>query len=291
MSSADRVRAMTWNVWWRFGPCWRYRQPLILEAIRNSRADLVVLQESWGAGDSSQAEEFARAVGFHAAFAAPSLPPRPEPVEHEEQEGVVIGLGLLSRWPIVAQREILLPSQHRPYRPVTLLATLEHPAGALHVVATCLEWEPEYRDDHLAQAAAITELAGGAALDGALPVLVLGDMNAPAGGEVHRALLQGLADAWTVGGGDLDAVTLPADHPFASEARDLLDQRIDHILIRPGFPGQRLDVTHPELVGVAGVDGLHPSDHRGVVCEVAWSDRGSTLRPSPVPAAGIPDGP
>jgi endonuclease/exonuclease/phosphatase (EEP) superfamily protein YafD len=104
-------------------------------------------------------------------------------------------------------------------------------------------------------------------------VLVLGDLNAPAGGEVHRALIgAGLTDAWTAGGGDPHAVTLSADHPFAPvDAADLLDQRIDHILLRPGFPAQRVEVTRAGLAGADAVDGLHPSDHRAVVVEFTWS--------------------
>jgi endonuclease/exonuclease/phosphatase family metal-dependent hydrolase len=271
-NAAAQVRAMTWNVWWRFGPRWRDRQPLILHTIRESAADVVALQESWGGTDSTQAQEFASALGFFAAFAEPSLPPRPQPPEHEEQRGVAIGLGLISRWPIAALRIVRLPSQHRSDAPVTMVATLEHPAGPLHVVVTCLEWQPEYRDDQLAQAAAITDLAGDPALDGRLPVLVLGDLNAPAGGVVHRALLETLADAWAAGGGDAGAVTLPADHPFAPvEASDLIGRRIDHILMRPGYEGQQLEVRRARLAGSA-VDGLDPSDHRAVVCDIAWSD-------------------
>ena len=34
-------------------------------------------------------------------------------------------------------------------QPVALLATLHHPAGPLHVMASCVEWEPEFADDHL----------------------------------------------------------------------------------------------------------------------------------------------
>lgn len=28
-----QLRAMTWNIWWRFGPRWRERQPGILATI------------------------------------------------------------------------------------------------------------------------------------------------------------------------------------------------------------------------------------------------------------------
>jgi aryl carrier-like protein len=30
---SDTIRVMTWNLWWRFGPRWRERQPGILATI------------------------------------------------------------------------------------------------------------------------------------------------------------------------------------------------------------------------------------------------------------------
>jgi endonuclease/exonuclease/phosphatase family metal-dependent hydrolase len=40
-----RVRVMTWNIWWRFGPRWRDRQPALLETLRQVDPDVVALQE------------------------------------------------------------------------------------------------------------------------------------------------------------------------------------------------------------------------------------------------------
>jgi endonuclease/exonuclease/phosphatase family metal-dependent hydrolase len=40
-----RVRVMTWNIWWRFGPRWRGRQPALLETLRQVDPDVVALQE------------------------------------------------------------------------------------------------------------------------------------------------------------------------------------------------------------------------------------------------------
>ena len=41
-----QVRAMTWNIWWRFGPRWRERQPGILATIQRFTPDVVGLQEA-----------------------------------------------------------------------------------------------------------------------------------------------------------------------------------------------------------------------------------------------------
>jgi Endonuclease/Exonuclease/phosphatase family len=69
---------VTWNVWWRFGPDWRKRQHGLLERLREMDADVIALQECWGAGPTSQAHEFAEQLGLHAAFVAPGLPPAPD---------------------------------------------------------------------------------------------------------------------------------------------------------------------------------------------------------------------
>jgi endonuclease/exonuclease/phosphatase family metal-dependent hydrolase len=42
--AAARVRAVTWNVWWRFGPQWRERQDAIAATLRSVDADIVALQ-------------------------------------------------------------------------------------------------------------------------------------------------------------------------------------------------------------------------------------------------------
>lgn len=267
------ARVMTWNVWWRFGPRWRDRQPGLLATVRDVGPDVVALQESWGTGSATQAGVFADVLGFHAAFGAPSLPPAPDPPEHADQAGVSIGIGVLSRWPITRVRQLPLPSRHRRVAPVALVATLAHPVGPLHIVATCLEWEPAYNDDRVAQAGALAGLATGPELDGPAPVVVMGDLNAPPESPVLRPVSDVLTDAWTAGGGDPTLASLRSDHPFAPlEADELIDRRIDHIFFRPGRPGQHCAVDAPRLVGEA-VDGLDPSDHKAVVCNLTWANR------------------
>ncbi|WP_327635957.1 hypothetical protein OHB24_38940 [Kribbella sp. NBC_00482] len=74
-----QVRVMTWNIWWRFGPRWRERQPGILSTIDRVTPDVVALQEVWGAEGTTQAEQFAETLGYHSTFAAPSYPCAPDP--------------------------------------------------------------------------------------------------------------------------------------------------------------------------------------------------------------------
>ena len=143
------ARVMTWNIWWRFGPRWRDRQPGLVQTLREVDSDVVALQEVWGVGDTTQAHEFAEQLAMHAAYAAPGLPPPPVSPENEDQVGVGMGIGLLSRWPIRTVRRVEMPARHRSPAPVAMVASVEHPAGALHVVVACLEWDPAYNDDRI----------------------------------------------------------------------------------------------------------------------------------------------
>lgn len=265
------ARVMSWNVWWRFGPQWADRQPLLVDTIRDAGADVVALQESWAVGDRTQADAFAAALGFHGVFAGPSLPPLPPSPENAGQIGARIGVAVVSRWPVRTTRVVPMPSRHRAEAPVTLQATIDAPDGPLHVLATCIEWEPAYTDDRMRQARFVADLATDPALDGRAPVVVAGDLNAAPGSPVLRPLLDVLVDSWAAGGGDPAEPSLRSDHPFAPlEAEELMDQRIDHVLHRPGRPGTRVEAARSRIVGDP-VRGLDPSDHRAVVCDLTWT--------------------
>jgi endonuclease/exonuclease/phosphatase family metal-dependent hydrolase len=266
-----RARILTWNVWWRFGPAWADRQPGLLARLREAAPDLVALQECWGTEETSQAHEFAAELGLEAAFVAPALPPVPDPPVRADHVGVEVGIGLLSRWPIAAARAVVMPSRHRRPAPTAMIATVRHPGGPLHVVAACLEWVPAFGDDRAAQAQMLVDLARDPARDGPLPVVVFGDLNAAPGSPILRPLRDALVDAWLAGGGDPAATTRRSGHPHSpTDTPELADQRIDHIFFRAGQPGLQVSVPAVALVGDP-VDGLDPSDHMGVMCELTWT--------------------
>jgi endonuclease/exonuclease/phosphatase family metal-dependent hydrolase len=248
---------MTWNVWWRFGPRWQARQPGILRTLGEADADVVALQEVWGTARTTQPHELAERLGLHAGFAAPSYPPESDAARADD---ATLGLGLLSRWPITALRPAPMPARHRPgFDPVALVGTLAHPAGPLHVVVACLEYEPAYNDDRIAQARTVAELATDPALDGPLPVVVAGDLNAAIDSPVLRPLTDVLTDSFAAGGGDPATTTAPPD-----AGPQLRDRRIDHVLHRPGRVAQQVTVTR-----AIRTDG--PSDHRALVCDLDWT--------------------
>jgi len=269
------MRVISWNVWWRFGGQWRARQRGIHTTLASLRPDLVGLQECWGNAEDTQAERLAADLGMYSAFVAPSLPPPPPPpppvpTETPDQDGFEVGVGVLSRWPVLGIRRTLLPARHR-FRPVALVATVDHPAGPLHFAVACLEWEPDFADDHLAQTRALAGLLTDPALDGNLPVLLAADLNAPPGSPELKPLTDVLVDTWVAGGGDPTAVTLSSKHPDAPlRATKQLDQRIDYVLARPGRARQRVSVSKAFVVDEP-VDDLYPSDHFPVVVDLDFT--------------------
>jgi len=258
------MRVVTWNVWWRFGGRWAEREPRIAAALARHSPDLVSLQETWGTAHSSQPRALAERLGLAgSAFVPTSLPPVPAEPEGPEQVGVAMGIGLVSRWPLLAVEVHDLPHEQRGGpAPTALLATVDHPGGPLHVVVTCLEWEPRYAADQLAQARRVARLAADPRLDGPMPVLVTGDLNAYPGQPEIAPLSETLVDVWAAAGGPADAVTLSSAHPQAPVgAAHLIDRRIDHVLARRGDPARPVRATGAFLIGDRPDDGLHPSDH------------------------------
>ena len=189
------------------------------------------------------------------------------------RRGTHPGAGLVEP---VADREsverVEMPARHRRFSPVAMVARLRASRRPALRRGGLLEYEPAYNDDRMAQGHALADLATDPALDGPLPIIVAGDLNAAPTSPVLRPLCDVLTDAWSAGSGEAAAVTLPSSHPSAPvEAKELIDQRIDHIFYRPGQWAQRVSVESAYLAGAA-VDGIYPSDHRAVVCQLSWRE-------------------
>ncbi len=109
------VRAMTWNIWWRFGPRWRDRQPGIRATLERFRPDVVALQEVWSGDGTTQAHELAEALGMHAVFAGPSYPLAPAARAEPDWAGIDLGIAVLSRWPVLDHDTPVMPARHRAW--------------------------------------------------------------------------------------------------------------------------------------------------------------------------------
>ncbi|WP_051223148.1 endonuclease/exonuclease/phosphatase family protein [Agrococcus lahaulensis] len=269
MRAPAELRVVTWNVWWRFGERWEERQEGIAATLERLDADIIGLQESWATREESQAAVLAERLGMQSQWAGPSLPELPDEPESPDHAGVDLGLAVLSRWPILDSWTRTLPSS-RDVAPVALVAVIEHPRGPLRVVCTCAEHHAHFGDDHVAQTRELAELVLElAALESPLPVLLIGDLNAPPDGPELAPLLEVMTDAWTAAGHAPDeGVTLSSEHPDAPlGAAKQLDRRIDYVLVRPSAGGRAPEVRSAS-VDTDRVDGLHPSDHFAVVADL-----------------------
>ncbi|MFU8947849.1 endonuclease/exonuclease/phosphatase family protein [Mycetocola zhadangensis] len=257
------MRLVTWNVLWRFDPDWRARQSAILRVLDELQPDIVGLQECWSTAEHSQADVIAEHRGMHAAFASPSFPPIPSPPEHPDQQGVLMGVGLVSRWPILDVHQHVLPVSHRQVAPVALEARVATAEGTLFdVIVAATEWKPDFADDHLAQAERLADILSDA--DPTVPRFLLTDLNCDASQAEFAPVAAVATDTWERGGGDPAAVTLSSAVSFAPrEAVKEIDRRVDHILVR----GSSIAVDRAFIID-SPVDGVYPSDHFPVIADV-----------------------
>jgi endonuclease/exonuclease/phosphatase family metal-dependent hydrolase len=250
------MRVMVWNVRGRFGGNWREREESISATLGTYRPDVLGLVESWSGEGTDQPQRLAAPCGLHAAWAPSSSPP----IGYADQPGIDCGVGLLSRWPIVAVASHSLPNPEKggPV-PVALLATLDHPRGPLHVIVSGSEPDERYAGDRSAQCRELAAIATDERLDGALPVLLLADLNATTDQPPLAPLLDSMVDLWSAAGADPGAVpSTPGDRPH------LLDRRIDHVFARPGRLGAHVPVRGAFVAGDRPFEGVYPSNHRAV---------------------------
>ncbi len=262
-----RLRVLTWNLWWRFGP-WERRRPAIAATLAALEPDVVALQEVWGEpGGTNLAAELAGELGYHHAFAA-----------RLKLDGVEFGNAVLSRWPITSSTATDLPAPPDvDEQRLVLRADIDGPRHPLQVFSTHLNWRFDQSAIRSDQVRTIAEAIAGAPPREFPPVLC-GDLNAVPDSDEVRMLTGRTAvpvprlvlhDAWEVAGGGGPGHTWSNANPYA--ALDLEpDRRIDYVLV--GWPkrGGVGHVTSCRVVGTEPVDGVVPSDHYGVLAELRY---------------------
>jgi endonuclease/exonuclease/phosphatase family metal-dependent hydrolase len=282
----DRLRIATLNIWNKSGP-WPLRKELIRRQLAALAPDLLGLQEvlrlesAPGSGhtpDTDQATELAAGLGYEVAF-APAM---------RYGGGLLFGNALLSRHPIRESHAIPLPGADSGEARVLLHALVDTPAGVLPVFVTHLNWKLHHGSIRLAQvrfiAEQVTELCP--IDESLLPPVLMGDFNAgPECDEIRY--LRGeatiaaksvyFADAWSHGGSG-PGHTFDRRNRFAALAHEP-PRRIDYIFVRGPdrkFRGEPLTTSLAFADAEPHPDGeLWPSDHFGVVTEIAVAPRSS----------------
>jgi endonuclease/exonuclease/phosphatase family metal-dependent hydrolase len=262
------LRAVTWNVWGRFGP-WEQRRPAIESALTASAADLVFLQEAWSAVDGGdQADELGRHLGLahHCATARDLLFGDWGPVN-----------AIISRWPLVDVAEHALVPVDDGWGGLVLRAVVDGPRGELDVYCVALDWPPDASRRRQHAVGQLAQLIDERQRTTRRPVLVGGDFNAPPDSDEIR-MLTGLVappverfalfDAWEVAGVGA-GLTWSGANPWAAPVL-LPGRRIDYLFT--GWPrrGGVGSVASAELIGTRPIDGVVASDHYGVLAAVRY---------------------
>ena len=262
-----RLRIMTWNLWWRFGP-WEARRPAIAATLAAVDADVIALQEVWGTVEGSFAGELAAGLGYSWVEST-----------RLELDGVTFGNAVLSRWPIRRSAWQPLPSPAGADESRTvLMASVDGPRGPVQVYCTHLNWRFDQSAVRQDQVRAVTSfVAETRDAEARFPAVLCGDLNASPDADEIRMLTGRAAvpneklvfhDAWEVAG-EGRGTTWSNANPHAR--RDLEpDRRIDYVLA--GWPkaGGAGHVTRCTVAGTEPVAGVVPSDHYAVVAELRY---------------------
>lgn len=268
-----RLRMVSWNIWWRFGP-WEARRPAIAATLARLDADIVCLQEVWDDGDVCFAAELAEGLGFHHVYG-----------QRLDIAGVTFGNAVLSRWPITGSEVLDLPAPpaHEEHR-TCLRADIAGPRGPLQVFTTHLNWRFDQSATRQDQVRAICAFIASSRPDGGRPYppILCGDFNADPDSDEIR-MLNGRAatpepklvfhDAWEVAGGastsSAAGATWSNANPYAKLDLEP-DRRIDYVFV--GWP-KAGGAGHPVVCRVEGidpVDGVVASDHLAVLAELRY---------------------
>lgn len=265
----SRIRVLSWNLWWQFGP-WQARRRAITTAIRAIDADVICLQEVWEDASGCFAAELAGAMGFHHVYGY-----------RLDLDEVKFGNAVLSRWPITAHEVLPLPAPADADELRTCVrADIDGPRGSVQAYSTHLNWRFDHSHIRQDQVRAVCAFIARSRSGGghAFPPVLCGDFNAVPDSDEVRMLTGRMAtpepklvfhDAWEVAGSGGDGFTWTNTNPYA--ALDLEpDRRIDYVFA--GWPkdGGAGHVTSCRVVGADPVDGVVPSDHLGVLAELRY---------------------
>ncbi len=267
----DRVRVITLNVLTLSDADGQRRQEVIREGLRGLRPDIVALQEVTRGAGSDQVRHL-----LGPGFGVVDLPGR---------SSTGTGESLASRWPLGVVTTLDRPvavNRREPMRATAVAAEVlaPDPLGPLLVVhhrATYhLQLERVREQQAVATARFVEQLAAGRP---EMPVILVGDLNADGDAASIRFLtgrqsLDGVSvryeDAWMATHPEQAGHTFTPRNPLVRAGQMPLERgrRIDYVMVRSGPHGPLLDVSDCRLIFTEPIDGLHASDHYGVLADL-----------------------
>jgi endonuclease/exonuclease/phosphatase family metal-dependent hydrolase len=233
-----RLNVMSYNIHVGVGMDKKQDLSRIAEVIKQSRADIVGLQEVdrgvERTGRVDEIKELARLTGMDYAFA-----------HNLDYQGGQYGVAVLSRFPILSIDHWRYANRRERERRGFIRVELEVGGRRVNFVTTHLDYQ--FEDGRVFEAEQLLK----ALADVRGPLVVAGDFNQePHGGAYEMMLKAGFADAWAQ---DAAAgLTYPADKPT---------KRIDYVFHR----GLGADVH-----ATASVPDTLASDHRPLVVSLSF---------------------
>lgn len=273
-SQSSSLRCLTFNMlhggvfsgWVGNGQDLDHRLEIMLDELQTLEADILALQEaSTGNGRGHVAERLAARLGFHMVYAPASFRLFASEGLNAVTNWVMNlteGPAIVSRFPIVSWRAYDLPRCGRLTDPrVLLCAELHTPWGIVTVCSTHISGIPCHTEE-------IVRLTN--SRRGALPLLLMGDFNAPENSPAITLLTRGAGfiDTFRTVNPRVVGETV-WQHVYAT--RPTVFRRVDYVFFAPGTDipmhvrSSRVVLNTPKQRQDGRV--LWPSDHYGVFTE------------------------
>jgi endonuclease/exonuclease/phosphatase family metal-dependent hydrolase len=253
--SRTDLRILTFNVLSPGHADWPARRAVIQAGIDALDPDVIALQEDTGFLDTS--------------FAV---------ARHSRSSPDGVGAALYSRWPITGVRECDLRVTDRVDMPwaAAVAAEIDAPFGPLLVVHHKPTWQFGYALERERQAVACARFVEEVVAGRDLHVVLAGDFDDPPDAASVRfwtgkQSLDGFSVAYQDAWSGPEQHTFTPQNPLVRAGEMPLDRgrRIDHVLVRCGPHGPTLEVTGCRRCFDQPVAGVWPSDHFGVVADLA----------------------
>lgn len=260
------VRVVSWNLWARCGP-WEDRERAIVSVLGAHAPDVVTVLEAWETDDDSQAERLKAKLGLPYHLFRGGI----------EQDGVMSGTAVLSRWPVLQAGECRLGDREGWDAGHVAFASIGGPRGAVQVFGVMLGWRLDHSHVRQGQVRDLCSYVRKMA-DVTQPVVLCGDFNAAPDSDEIRMLTgraevatRGLVfyDAWEVAGDGGAGHTWSNANPCAAPVL-FPDRRIDYVFSAWPRAGGAGHPVRCERIGTEPVDGVMPSDHYGVLADLRY---------------------
>jgi endonuclease/exonuclease/phosphatase family metal-dependent hydrolase len=242
-SPTRHLRVATFNIW--HDKKWPARKPVLLGALRSADADAIALQEvleDAGKNLPNQAATLAAELGGYSVHFV-STEPEGSPRRY--------GNAILTRLPVIEEASIRLEPLN-DYR-TALRVRVDARGRPIDLVVTHLAWKPDQGPIRARQLAHLMSWLP----DDGVPLVVMGDFNAPLSDSGLAALTSGRFESALPQG--KAATTLNGAEGHAPRV-------IDHIFAERRY----FAVEGARLIGDRPVNGVHASDHFGVAASLAF---------------------